>query len=151
MLQANTPAPAFEGIDQDGKTIRLADFAGKKLVLFFYPADNTPTCTTESCNLRDNYALLKSQGFEVVGVSPDGAKKHQNFISKYKLPYPLIADTEHAVMNAFGVWGPKKFMGMSFNGVHRTTFVISETGMIERVFDKVKAKEHAEQILASYA
>jgi peroxiredoxin Q/BCP len=151
MLQANTPAPAFEGIDQDGKTIRLADFAGKKLVIFFYPADNTPTCTTESCNLRDNYALLKSQGFEVVGVSPDGAKKHQNFISKYKLPYPLIADTEHAVMNAFGVWGPKKFMGMSFNGVHRTTFVISETGMIERVFDKVKAKEHAEQILASYA
>jgi peroxiredoxin Q/BCP len=151
MLQPNTPAPAFEGIDQDGKTISLADFAGKKLVIFFYPADNTPTCTTESCNLRDNYALLRSKGFEVVGVSPDGAKKHQNFISKYKLPYPLIADTEHAVMNAFGVWGPKKFMGMSFNGVHRTTFVISETGMIERVFDKVKAKEHAEQILASYA
>jgi peroxiredoxin Q/BCP len=151
MLQPNTPAPSFEGIDQNGQPIRLSDFAGKKLVLFFYPADNTPTCTTESCNLRDNYALLQSKGFAVVGVSPDGPKKHQNFISKYNLPYPLIADTEHTVMQAFGVWGPKKFMGMSFDGVHRTTFVISEMGMIERVFDKVKAKEHAEQILATYA
>lgn len=147
----DTPAPDFQGIDQNGNTVRLADFAGKKLVLYFYPADDTPTCTAEACNLRDNYAALLAKGFAILGVSPDEPKKHQKFIAKYSLPFPLLADTEHQIMDAYGVWGPKKFMGKEYDGVHRTTFVISEEGIIERVFDKVKSKEHAEQILATYA
>ena len=150
-LNEGDKAPNFEGLDQDGNTVKLSDYKGKKLVLYFYPKDNTPTCTVESCNLRDNETLLKSKGFEIIGVSPDSQKKHQNFIKKHSLPFPLIADTELEVIKAYGVWGRKKFMGREYDGLHRTTFVVGEDGTIERVFKKVKSKTHAEQILESYA
>ena len=150
-LKEGDKAPNFEGLDQDGNTIKLSDYKGKKLVLYFYPKDNTPTCTVESCNLRDNETLLKSKGFEIIGVSPDSQKRHQNFIKKHSLPFPLIADTELEVIQAYGVWGRKKFMGREYDGLHRTTFVVGEDGTIERVFKKVKSKTHAEQILESYA
>lgn len=150
-LKEGDKAPNFEGLDQDGNTVKLSDYKGKKLVLYFYPKGNTPTCTVESCNLRDNETLLKSKGFEIIGVSPDSQKKHQNFIKKHSLPFPLIADTELEVIKAYGVWGRKKFMGREYDGLHRTTFVVGEDGTIERVFKKVKSKTHAEQILESYA
>ena len=146
-LKAGDKAPDFKGIDEQGNTIGLSDFQGKKLILFFYPADNTPGCTAAACSLRDSYEALKDKGFELLGVSPDSAKKHQGFINKYAFPFHLLADTEHQVMDAFGVWGPKKFMGREFDGVHRTTFVIDEQGMIEKVFTKVDTKNHATQIL----
>ncbi len=149
-LKPGDKAPDFISTDQNGNTVSLADFKGKKLVLYFYPRDNTPTCTNEACNFRDNYTLLKKKGFEVVGVSPDTEKKHQNFIGKFELPFMLLADTEREVLNAYEVWGPKKFMGKISDGVHRTTFVIDENGVIERVFTKVKSKIHSEQILESY-
>jgi peroxiredoxin Q/BCP len=150
-LNEGDKAPNFEGLDQNGATIKLSDYKGKKVVLYFYPKDNTPTCTVESCNLRDNETLLKSKGFEIIGVSPDTQKKHQNFIAKYSLPFPLIADTDLEVIKAYGVWGHKKFMGKEYDGLHRTTFVIGETGIIEKIFKKVKSKEHTKQILESYA
>jgi peroxiredoxin Q/BCP len=150
-LNEGDKAPNFEGLDQNGKTIKLSDYTGKKIVLYFYPKDNTPTCTVESCNLRDNETLLKSKGFEIIGVSPDTQKKHQNFIAKHSLPFPLIADTELEVIKAYGVWGNKKFMGKEYDGLHRTTFVIGEDGTIEKVFKKVKSKEHTKQILESYS
>ena len=146
-LKEGDKAPNFSGIDQDGNTIDLADFKGKKLVLYFYPKDNTPGCTAESCNLRDNYSTFKSKGYEIVGVSADDATKHQKFIHKYELPFPLIADTDLKVIKAFDVWGLKKFMGKEYEGINRTTFVIDEHGMLEQVITKVKTKEHAEQIL----
>jgi thioredoxin-dependent peroxiredoxin len=146
-LKEGDRAPDFQGIDQDGKTVALADFSGKKLIIYFYPKDDTPGCTAEACNLRDNYETLQAQGYALVGVSPDTAKKHQKFIDKYSLPFPLIADTEKEVANAFGVWGLKKFMGREYEGVHRTTFVIDENGTIAQVFAKVDTKAHAEQIL----
>lgn len=148
-LKEGDNAPEFEARIESGELIRLSDYKGKKLVLFFYPKDNTPTCTTEACNLRDHYADLVNNGYEVIGVSPDSEKKHQNFIKKYDLPYHLIADTDKELMNSFGVWGPKKFMGREFDGVHRTTFVINEDGIIEDIINKVKAKEHADQIMAA--
>ncbi|MEO1434198.1 MAG: thioredoxin-dependent thiol peroxidase [Bacteroidota bacterium] len=148
-LKEGDQAPAFKGLDQDGNEISLANYDGKKLIIFFYPKDGTPTCTNEACNLRDNIGALKKAGFEVVGVSSDSQRKHQNFIKKHELPFPLIADTDLAVHNAFGVWGPKKFMGKEYDGTHRTTFVVND-GKVERVFAKVKSKEHSEQILASY-
>ncbi len=150
-LNEGDKAPNFEGLDQNGDTIKLSDYKGKKVVLYFYPRDNTPTCTVESCNLRDNETMLKSKGFEIIGVSPDTQKKHQNFIKKHSLPFPLIADTELEVIKAYGVWGHKKFMGKEYDGLHRTTFVIDENGTIERVFKKVKSKIHTQQILESYA
>ena len=146
-LKVGDTAPDFSGIIETGDTVTLNDYKGKKLILFFYPADNTPTCTKEACNLSDNYAMLMKKGYEVLGVSPDSAKKHTNFINKYEFPYHLLADTDQAVLKAYGVWGPKKFMGRSFIGVHRTTFVIDENGKIENIIDKVKATEHADQIL----
>ncbi len=146
-LKEGDPAPAFEGLDQNGNKISLADYKGKKLILFFYPRDNTPGCTAEACSLRDGYAELKDKGYELLGVSPDSEKKHQNFIKKYKLPFPLLADTEQEVLKAFGVWGKKKFMGREFTGVHRTTFVIDEQGRIEKIYRKVKTKSHSDQIL----
>ncbi len=149
-LNEGEQAPIFEGLDQNGNTVQLSDYKGKKLVLFFYPQDNTPTCTVESCNLRDNEMLLKSKGFEIVGVSPDTQKKHQSFIQKYQLPFPLIADTDLVITKLYGVWGNKKFMGRSYDGLHRTTFVIDENGVIVRIFKKVKSKIHAEQILESF-
>lgn len=150
-LKKGDNAPDFTGIDQNGEQISLSDFKGKKLVLFFYPKDNTPGCTAEACNLRDNYDELKAAGFELLGVSPDSPKKHQNFIKKFGLPFPLLADTEQEVLKAYGVWGPKKFMGRSFIGVHRTTFIIDENGMIEEVIEKVKTKDHTKQIQEAVA
>ena len=146
-LQIGDTAPAFEGVDQDSNTISLGDYKGKKLVLFFYPKDNTPGCTAEVCSLRDGFGELQAQGYELLGVSPDSSKKHQNFINKFGLPFPLLADTERKTLEAYGVWGPKKFMGRTYDGVHRTTFIIDEEGKIAQIYTKVKTKSHAEQIL----
>ena len=149
-LKEGDKAPDFKVINELGEEMILADFSGKKLVLYFYPKDSTPGCTAESCNLRDHYADLKTKGFEVLGVSADNEASHQKFIKKHELPFHLLADTEKEVLNAYGVWGPKKFMGRTFDGINRTTFVLDENGMIERIFTKVKTKEHTEQILESY-
>ena len=131
--------------------LSLSDYLGKKVVLYFYPKDMTPGCTAESCNLGENYSLLQENGFIVLGVSPDSSKSHQKFIDKYNLPFSLIADEDKAVIKAFGVWGPKKFMGKEYDGVHRTTFIIDEDGVIEKVFSKVKTfEDHTNQILESY-
>lgn len=146
-LEVGDKAPAFESLDENGKIIKLSDFIGKKVILFFYPKDMTPTCTIESCNLRDNYTELKKSGFEVIGVSADDEKRHLRFIAKYKLPYHLIADTDKKVIHQYGVWGPKKFMGRLFDGIHRTTFVIDEKGFIEAIYNKVKSRSHTQQIL----
>lgn len=143
-------APLFTGINENGEKIQLKTYRGKKVILFFYPRDSTPTCTVEACNLRDNYALLQEKGFEIIGISPDDANKHQKFIKKNNLPFPLIADTKLKIIKKYDVWGPKKFMGKVYDGLHRTTFVISEKGKIERVFKHVKSKIHTQQILASY-
>ena len=145
-LQAGDPAPDFTGTLQDGTTTSLADYAGRKLVLFFYPKDDTPGCTAAACSLRDNFAELRQQGYTLLGVSPDSPEKHRKFIQKYELPMPLIADEDHRVMEAYGVWGPKKFMGRTYDGVHRTTFVIDGEGKIERVITKVKTQTHAAQL-----
>ncbi len=147
-LKAGDKAPDFGVTDQDGKTHYLSDYKGKKLVLYFYPKDLTPGCTIESCNLRDNYSILKKQGYEVIGVSADSEKKHVQFIDKHDLPFTLLADTEKKVINAYGVWGPKKFMGKEFEGINRTTFIIDGNGIIQKVIDKVETKNHAEQILS---
>ena len=143
-------APAFKGKDQNGKTVSLADFKGKKLVLYFYPEDDTPTCTIQACNLRDNYGLLKHNGFEVVGVSPDEEKKHKKFENKYELPFTLIADPTHKIINQYGVWGEKQLYGRKYMGLQRTTFLVDEKGMIRKIFLKPKSKEHAAEILAAW-
>lgn len=145
-LKEGDKAPHFKGIDQDGNSISLDDYTNKKLVLYFYPKDNTPGCTAEACNLRDNYAAFQAKGYEIVGVSPDSAKKHQNFINKFDLPFPLLADTELETIKAYGLWGEKKFMGRIYDGVHRMTFIIDENGVLEQIFRKVKTKTHSEQI-----
>lgn len=150
-LKVGDQAPNFSGVTEKGEPISLADFAGKKLILFFYPKDNTPGCTAAACNLRDNYSELQAKGFELLGVSPDSAKKHENFIKKFEFPFSLLADTEKETIKAFGLWGLKKFMGKEYEGVHRTTFLIDETGKISEIFAKVKTKTHAEQIFDSLA
>lgn len=147
MLTPGTPAPALEAQDQHGNAISLSAFAGKKVALFFYPKDDTPTCTKEACNLRDNYTALLAKGIQVVGISVDPAISHQKFIAKHELPYPLIADTERALAEAFGVWGQKSLYGNKYMGILRTTFLIDEQGTIIHVIDKVKSGEHATQIL----
>lgn len=149
-LKEGDKAPGFKVKNEFGEEMSLSDFSGKKLVLYFYPKDSTPGCTAESCNLRDHYQGLIEKGFEVLGVSADSVASHQKFIAKHDLPFHLLADTEKEVLNAYGVWGPKKFMGRVYDGIHRTTFVIDEQGVIERVFAKVKTKTHTEQILESY-
>ena len=146
-LQAGDQVPNFTAKDQDGQDISLSDYKGKKLVVFFYPKANTPGCTLEACNLRDQYAELQSAGFELLGVSADSQKKQANFRNKFEFPFPLLADEDHQVINAFGVWGPKKFMGREYDGIHRKTFIIDENGVVSRVIDKVKTKDHAAQIL----
>ena len=147
MLKSGDKVPEFSSKDQDGNPVSLSDYKGKKLIVFFYPRANTPGCTAEACSLRDNYAELQSQGDELLGVSDDSQKKQTNFRNKYEFPFPLLADEDHSVINTFGVWGPKKFMGKRYDGLHRTTFLINEAGIVDRVIDKVKTKDHASQIL----
>lgn len=146
-LKIGDKAPVFSVKDQYGKTINLEDFKGKKVVLFFYPKASTPGCTAEACNLRDNYQTFQSKGYEILGVSADSEKRQMNFSTKQELPYSLLADEDKEVIMAYGVWGPKKFMGKEYDGIHRTTFVIDEDGMIEDVITKVKTKDHSAQIL----
>lgn len=146
-LKEGDRAPKFAGVNEAGEPISLADYRGKRLILFFYPADGTPSCTVEACNLRDNYALLRKAGFELLGVSPDSEKKHQNFIKKHSLPFPLIADKNLEITKAFGAWGAKKLFGVNYTGVLRSTFVINEKGVIEKVITRVKTRGHAAQIL----
>lgn len=146
-LKIGDEAPNFSGIDQNEKTHKLEDYKGKKLVVFFYPKANTPGCTAEACDLRDNFERFKSNNYELLGVSADSIKAQKKFDEKYTFPFPLIADEDKSVINAFGVWGPKKFMGREYDGIHRTTFVIDENGMIEDIIKEVKTKAHANQIL----
>ena len=148
-LKAGDKVPEFSVNDQDGNTVRLSDYQGEKLVVFFYPKANTPGCTAEACNLRDHYAELQSAGYKLLGVSADSEKKQANFRNKFEFPFPLLADEDHQVINAFGVWGPKKFMGREYDGIHRKTFIVDENGHVERVIEKVKTKDHAAQILES--
>ncbi|MCD2259015.1 thioredoxin-dependent thiol peroxidase [Psychroserpens luteolus] len=146
-LKAGDKVPNFTVNDQDGNAVSLSDYKGKKLVVFFYPKANTPTCTVEACNLGENYKALQDAGYDILGVSADSEKRQSNFKNKFDFPYPLLADTEKEVINAFGVWGPKKFMGREFDGIHRITFIVNEDGVVDRVIDKVKAKIHTDQIL----
>lgn len=146
-MKEGEKAPDFKGVDQDGKEISLSDYKGKALILYFYPKDDTPGCTAESCNLRDNYSALKKKGFEILGVSADSSAKHKKFINKYELPFPLLADNEKDIINKYGVWGEKKFMGRVYDGILRTTFVIDKEGVILHKIDKVKTKTHSEQII----
>ncbi len=146
-LKVGDKVPEFSANDQDGNTINLSDYSGKKLIVFFYPKANTPGCTAEACNLRDNYKALQDAGYELLGISADSQKKQLNFKNKYDFPFPLLADEDHTVLNNFGVWGPKKFMGREYDGIHRKTFVINEQGEVSKVIDKVKTKDHAAQIL----
>lgn len=146
-LKVNDQAPKFEALDQDGNTISSKDFEGKRYAVYFYPKDNTPACTNQACNLRDNYAELGREGISIIGVSMDPGKSHQKFIAKHALPFPLIQDTDRKVIDAFGVWGPKKFMGREYDGIHRTTFVIDAQGKIRGIIEKPKTKDHAVEIL----
>lgn len=142
-------APAFTGKDQNGETVKLSAYKGKKLVLYFYPQDMTPTCTEQACNLRDNYTLLRQAGFDVLGVSPDDNKSHKKFEAKYALPFTLVADPEHKIIDLYGVWGEKQMYGRKYMGLLRTTFIIDEKGKVLKVFAKPKSKQHAEEIIAS--
>jgi peroxiredoxin Q/BCP len=146
-LKVGDKAPDFSVLNQEEQTVSLSDFTGKKLVLFFYPKASTPGCTAEACNLRDNIDRLRASGYEILGASADSPKKQKSFQTKYELPYDLLADEDHTLLNSFQVWGPKKFMGKEYDGIHRTTFVIDENGLITDVIEKVKTKDHAAQIL----
>ena len=146
-LKQGDKAPDFKGKYQNGNIISLNDFKGKKLVLYFYPKDSTPGCTAEACDLRDNYAVLMKKGYNVIGVSADNENSHKKFIEKYNLPFPLIADTDKTIINAYGAWGRKKFMGKEFDGILRTTFIINESGVIEEIITKVETKNHSSQII----
>ncbi len=146
-LKEGDAAPDFTAINEKGETVHLADYQGKKLVLYFYPKDDTPGCTAEACSLRDGYPRFQAQGYDILGVSPDSVKKHVKFQEKYNLPFNLLADEDHVVSEAYGVWGEKKFMGRAYMGINRTTFVIDENGKIERVIHKVDNENHSEQLL----
>ena len=146
-LQVGDKAPPFTGIDQNENKISISDFKGQKLVLFFYPEDDTPTCTIQACNLRDNHALLKKNGFKVIGISPDDVRSHQRFRDKFDLPFTLIADPEHKIINKYGVWGLKKLYGREYMGLYRTTFVINEKGIISKIFLRPRNKAHAQEII----
>ena len=149
-IKEGSKAPSFSGVDQNGKELSLTDFTGRKIILYFYPKDNTPGCTAEACNLRDNYKELMDKGYAVVGVSPDSEKSHKGFASKFSLPFPLIADTSKKILNDYGVWGEKKMYGKSYLGVIRTTFIIDEKGIIEKVINKVETANHTQQIFNIY-
>jgi len=147
VLKIGDKAPDFKGVNQAEKEVKLADFKGKNLILYFYPKDSTPGCTAEACDLRDNYNMWLKKGYEVIGVSPDSVKSHNKFIEKYELPFDLISDAEKEILQAYGAWGEKKMYGRTYMGVLRKTFVIDEEGKIEAIFEKVKTKEHTQQIL----
>ena len=149
-LEIGDQVPSFEGVDQNNEKVSSSDFSGGKWAVYFYPKDNTPGCTAQACSLRDGYAELLKNGIKVLGVSADSVKSHDKFSTKFTLPFPLLSDESKEVIHAFGVWGPKKFMGKEYEGVNRTTFVISENGHIDRIFDKVKTKDHTQQILDTY-
>jgi peroxiredoxin Q/BCP len=149
-LQEGDKAPVFTTKDQNGEKVSLADYKGKKIVLYFYPEDGTPTCTVQACNLRDNYTLLKKEGFTILGVSPDDEKKHKKFEAKFDLPFTLLADPEHALIDKYGVWGEKQLYGRKYMGLLRTTFLIDEKGVIRKIFGKPKSKMHAEEIVAAW-
>lgn len=149
-LTEGQKAPTFKEKDQNGKAVSLADYKGQKVVLYFYPEDGTPTCTIQACNLRDNFSLLKKKGFVVLGVSPDEVKKHKKFEEKFELPFTLIADPEHNIIDKYGVWGEKQMYGRSYMGLHRTTFLIDEKGVIRKIFLKPKSKEHTAEILKAW-
>lgn len=147
MLEVGHQVPDLDVVDQNGAVVNLSKLQGQKLVVYFYPKDDTPGCTAEACNFRDHHSVLEEKGYQVIGVSPDPEAKHQKFIAKYELPFTLISDTEQALCKAFGVWGPKKFMGREYDGVHRTTFIIDEKGVITHVIKKVDTKNSTQQIL----
>ena len=149
-LKEGDKAPAISGKDQNGNKVSLADYNGKKIALYFYPEDNTPTCTVQACNLRDNYSLLKKEGFVVLGVSPDDEKSHKKFETKFELPFILIADPEHKIIDKYGVWGEKQMYGRKYMGLLRTTFLIDEKGVIRKIFLKPKSKQHAEEIVKAW-
>jgi thioredoxin-dependent peroxiredoxin len=148
-LQPGDKAPSFSAKDQNDQPVKLKDYRGKKLVLFFYPQDNTPTCTVQACNLRDNYLLLQQNGLQVLGLSPDPVASHKKFETRYQLPFPLLADPEKIIIEAYGVWGEKQLYGRKYMGLHRTTFLIDEKGIILKIFIKPKNKQHAEEIIAA--
>ncbi|MEM7037943.1 MAG: thioredoxin-dependent thiol peroxidase [Bacteroidota bacterium] len=150
LLEPGASAPDFTVNDQDGQPVSLQDFRGKKVILYFYPKDNTPTCTTEACNLRDNHSILTDEGFVVLGVSADSERRHQNFIKKYDLPFALLADTEKEIIQKYGVWGEKKNFGKIYDGIHRVTYVIDEAGKVEHVIPKVESGRHAAQVMELY-
>lgn len=149
-LKEGSKAPAFKGVDQNGNTVSLADYKGKKVALYFYPEDMTPTCTVQACNLRDNFSMLKKNKIEIIGVSPDEVKKHKKFEEKFTLPFTLIADPEHTIIDKYDVWGPKKLFGHAYLGLRRTTFLINEKGIIVKIFLKPQSKQHAEEITAAF-
>jgi thioredoxin-dependent peroxiredoxin len=151
MLKEGSAAPAFKTTDANGETVSLKDLRGRKVVLYFYPKDDTPGCTKEACSFRDAFSQFEKKGIAVLGVSPDSEAKHQKFATKYNLPFTLLADTDKAIAEAYGVWGEKKFMGRTYMGVHRTTFLIDEKGKIKKIFEKVKPEDHASEVLAAFA
>jgi len=151
MVKEGATAPAFKTTDANGESVSLKDFRGQKVVLYFYPKDDTPGCTKEACSFRDAFAKFKKGGINILGVSPDTEKSHQKFVAKYKLPFTLLADTDHAIADAYGVYGEKKFMGRTYMGIHRTTFLIDEKGKIKKVFAKVKPEDHADEVLGAFS
>jgi peroxiredoxin Q/BCP len=151
MVKVGTTAPSFKTTDANGEPVNLKDFRGKKVVLYFYPKDDTPGCTKEACSFRDAFSKFKKQGITILGVSPDSEKSHQKFTAKYKLPFTLLADTDHSIADAYGVYGEKKFMGRTYMGIHRTTFLIDEKGKIKKVFEKVKPEDHADEVLGAFS
>ena len=149
-LKVGYKAPDFKGVDQNGNAVSLKSLKGKKVILYFYPKDDTPGCTAQACNLRDNYQSLIAEGYQVIGVSKDSVKSHKKFETKYELPFPLIADEEHIIAEAYGIWGERKFMGRAFMGMHRTTFLIDEKGKIHAVIAKPDTKNHTEEVLKAW-
>lgn len=149
-LKQGDKAPAFSGKDQDGHTIKLADYKGKRLALYFYPQDDTPTCTIQSCNLRDNYTALKAAGIEIIGISPDSVDSHKHFENKFSLPFRILADEKHSIIDKYGVWGEKQMFGNKYMGLHRTTFLIDEKGLVHKIFLKPKNSDHAAEIIKAF-
>jgi peroxiredoxin Q/BCP len=150
VLKEGSKAPAFKAVDQNGKTIALADYKGKKVILYFYPKDDTPGCTAQACNLKDNYSILLKKGFEILGVSVDSVKSHKKFEEKYELPFSLVSDEEKKIVDKYNLWGEKKFMGRTYMGTTRTTFLIDEAGIIKKIIAKPDTKNHTEEILAAW-